>query len=982
MRRKENVFLLMLDLFVSIVVIAAIFLIVHNANEDKQKAAEKSYIEQASVLKNLAKQYMKDSMILCNNLCNTMDGRSLSEQEIQDVLSRQLVGEQVEIHFVWADEMKGFSNEAQAANQTDFSVDYRNRNIFEEGEGVRMSERYICPLHGAPAIAFYNTLTVENSGKKREAYLLYVIPEASVLRDWEFPTAYNDATVSLIKNDGNGTYILRSTEMKNETFFDYIYFYNRDTLSTTALFKEIATKDSGYFYGVDYRGENKLYTYNTVEKDSPYIMVTAVGLDKLRYEKESFVLPAVIFVAMAVLLILNFAIYNRLASRLKNNEKSLTEALALANRASKAKTDFLNNMSHDIRTPMNAIIGYTELAEKHVGDDAHIKDYLGKISLSSRHLLSLINDILEMSRIESGRVKLSENREHLPEILHNMRTLFHAEITAKNMEFYMDAADVKNEDVICDKLRLNQILINLLGNAIKFTKPGGKIGLRIIQKDDSTKEKAHFEIRVMDNGIGISKEMAKHIFEPFERGDTSSVSKIQGTGLGLAITKNLVELMGGKIWVESEEGEGSEFVVDLTFQVADNPEIKKSGVPQLAGLNALVADDDTNTCFSICKMLEEIGMHTEWTTSGKEAVVRAKYAKERNNSFSVYIIDLLIPDLNGIEVVRRIRKEIGNEVPIVILTAYDWSDIEVEARAAGVTAFCAKPLFMSELLEALRHTNGIAYTEIIPEHDELRFDGKHVLLAEDNALNAEIASIMLRESGFEVDLAENGAKAVEAIKKAPANFYDIILMDLRMPVMDGYEATRQIRALAEPGKSDIKIVAMTANAFDEDIRACLDVGMSDHIPKPIERKNMLETIARYCPGTVEIIEQNQSTNTYDSDEEKLKRLYQDVQGNYDTVKKRLKTPEYILRMFALFLEDDNVDILKSSVEANDVKGAFEAVHTLKGMSGNLSLDALYQATCDLTEQLRPMPAAIDAELYHQLLCQYEIVVNAYTKYFL
>lgn len=514
-------------------------------------------------------------------------------------------------------------------------------------------------------------------------------------------------------------------------------------------------------------------------------------------------------------------------------QDQLSIALAAAQQANKAKTMFLNSMSHDIRTPMNAIIGFTALAQTHIDHTEQVQDYLAKINTSSTHLLSLINDILDMSRIESGSVKLDEKPVHIPDLLHDLRTMIQGLIHAKQQNLYIDTQDVQNEDVITDKLRLNQVLINIVGNAIKFTPVGGDIIIHLLEKPCLVTGYTTYEFSIKDTGIGMSPEFVGHVFDTFAREQSSTVSGIQGTGLGMAITKNIVEMMGGTITVESEEGKGSKFTVTITVRLASQP-IKYAPIAELQGARALVADDDIDTCRSVCKMLRSIDMQPDWTVSGKEAVLRAQDAAELNDEYQVYIIDYLMPDMNGIETVRRIRKVIREDVPIIVLTAYDWTVFEKEAREAGVTAFVAKPIFMSELRSVL--TKPVPAEPQKMEEAELPSDyaGKRILLVEDNELNREIASTLLTEAGMEIDCAEDGIEAVNIINEAPEDKYDLVLMDIQMPRMDGYTATREIRTLANNRKANIPIVAMTANAFEEDRRKAFECGMNGHIVKPFD----------------------------------------------------------------------------------------------------------------------------------------------------
>ena len=527
----------------------------------------------------------------------------------------------------------------------------------------------------------------------------------------------------------------------------------------------------------------------------------------------------------------------------KKMNQALSEAVRAAENANRAKSTFLSNMSHDIRTPMNAIIGFATLAASSIEDRKKVRDYLGKILSSSNHLLSLINDILDMSRIESGKIQLEETEVSLSDVLHDLKTIISGQIHAKQLELYMDAMDVTNEDVYCDKTRLNQVLLNLLSNAVKFTPAGGTVSVRLKQFPGIAKGSELYEIRVKDNGIGMSPEFVQKIFSPFERERTSTVSRTQGTGLGMAITKNIVDMMGGTIEVRTEQGKGTEFIVRLPFRTQpENHRIEK--IAELEGLKALVVDDDFNTCDSVTKMLVKVGMRSEWTLSGKEAVLRARQSMELGDAFHAYIIDWRLPDMNGIEVTRQIRS-LGDDTPIIILTAYDWSDIEVEARAAGVTAFCAKPLFMSDIRETLLAAIGQKQAEtedsILPAAGS-NFKDRCILLVEDNELNREIAMEILNEYGFLVDTAENGAVAVEKMKNSSPGDYDLVLMDVQMPVMNGYEATKQIRALDNPALAGITILAMTANAFDEDRKKALECGMDGFLSKPIVIEELITTL--------------------------------------------------------------------------------------------------------------------------------------------
>lgn len=529
----------------------------------------------------------------------------------------------------------------------------------------------------------------------------------------------------------------------------------------------------------------------------------------------------------------------------QENKRQLQEALNMAQSANRAKTTFLNNMSHDIRTPMNAIIGYTGLAASHIDNKTQVKDYLAKICESSDHLLSLINDVLDMSRIESGKMNIEEKEENLSEIIHTLRNIIQADVRSKQLDFYIDTCDVNDENIICDKLRLNQILLNILSNAIKYTAAGGTVSMRIKQNIIRKNGYASYEFCIKDNGIGMSQEFLKTIFDPFTRMKSSTVSGIQGTGLGMAITKNIVDMMGGTIELKSELNKGTEVILNFDFKLQKNSK-PLDKIAELQNLKCLVVDNDTNTCASITSMLKEIGMCGEWCTSGKEAVFRASLAYKEGDSFKVFIIDWLMPDMNGIETTRRIRSVIGDEIPIIILTAYDWSDIEEEAMEAGVTGFVSKPMFPSDLRKALRKCFGKEELQVKEEPQEyIELSGKKILLVDDNAYNLEIAKAILEDANIIVTAVSDGKDAVQTIKKASAGDFDLILMDIQMPIVNGYEATRQIRALGTD-ISKIPILAMTANAFAEDRQLALESGMNDHITKPIKIDVLKGIILKYC----------------------------------------------------------------------------------------------------------------------------------------
>lgn len=529
----------------------------------------------------------------------------------------------------------------------------------------------------------------------------------------------------------------------------------------------------------------------------------------------------------------------------KEQKRLLEDALAQAEHASRAKTTFLSNMSHDIRTPMNAIIGFSAMAARHIDNKERVKDCLEKILSSSNHLLSLINDILDMSRIESGKLKIQTKECNIPEMIHSLLSIIQPQIKAKQLDFYVDTFDIKNEDVYADPLKLNQVFINILSNSIKFTPTGGILLLRIRQKTSAPKGYGAYEFIFKDTGIGMSEQFLKHIFEPFERESSTTKTGIGGTGLGMSITKNIIDMMGGEIEVHSERGKGTEFKINLVLKLQEDKQTEHT-IEELKNLRALVVDDDFDTCDSITKMLSQIGMRSEWTTSSRESVYRVRKAVEDGDAFHTCILDWLMPEQNGIETAKKIRKVVGDEMPIIILTAYDWSDLEEEAREAGVTAFCSKPLFMSDLKSALLSANNLRKEEV-PEFDWTKedFGSKRVLVVEDNELNREIARDILEEAGFVVETAGDGSVAVQMVEKSEENHYGLVLMDIQMPVMDGHEATMIIRMMDRKDVESLPIIAMTANAFEEDKETALKCGMDAHIAKPLDIKVLMELLSKF-----------------------------------------------------------------------------------------------------------------------------------------
>lgn len=566
---------------------------------------------------------------------------------------------------------------------------------------------------------------------------------------------------------------------------------------------------------------------STASVEALYTTVTDVG-------GQTIVLATVFIVAVVVSLTVYLSLLQRTRKREEKLQADLQKALSLAQTASAAKSQFLSNMSHDIRTPMNAIVGLTAIAGAHLDEPEHVAACLNRIDTSSRHLLSLINDVLDMGKIESGKIVLNEDRFSFPEFVNGVVTIAQPQARAKNLALDITVGNVQQENVIGDSMRLNQALINLMSNAVKYTPEGGSVRLSLSEEPSHRAGCRDYRFVVQDTGIGMTPEFVERIFDPFEREESEQTARIEGTGLGMAITKNVVDMMGGTIEVESTPGLGSSFTVVVPLiPVADSDENEE--LEELRDARVLVVDDDADVVEGTLLILREMGLHGEAATSGIEAVSLVAQAHTGSDDYRFVIVDWVMPAMDGIETVRRIRTEVGDATPIILLTAYDWTEIEDEARRAGVTAFVSKPLFKSRLHRILKafcaDTDGTAPSKAPVDK---RVEGR-VLLVEDNELNREIAAELIRTVGAEVEKAADGREAADLVANAPEGYFDLVFMDMQMPRMNGTQAARAIRERErEQGRSRVPIVAMTANAFTEDRQQAVEAGMDGFMTKPID----------------------------------------------------------------------------------------------------------------------------------------------------
>ncbi len=647
----------------------------------------------------------------------------------------------------------------------------------------------------------------------------------------------------------DGTFVVRNSAAVRDNYFDRVRAVYEETNGQTPedyITELEAAMKAGSDYSTMVQVEGvRQHMYASSLPNSVWYLVTLMPYGALNESVESlgsrsFAASAII---CAVILLSLIVVFLRYINLNRAQLKELEEARREAEIASKSKGEFLSNMSHDIRTPMNAIVGMTAIATAHMDDPQQVQNCLKKITMSSRHLLGLINDVLDMSKIESGKMTLNEELVSLREIMDSIVSIVQPQMKAKHQKFNISIFHILSENVHCDSVRLNQVLLNLLSNAIKFTPENGSIEVSLYEEESPRGEEyVRIRIQVKDNGIGMSEEFRQHIFESFAREDNKRIHRTEGTGLGMAITKYIVDAMKGEITVKSQQGAGTEFQVVLDLMRAEE-RVEDMVLPDWI---MLVVDDDRQLCESTVDSLHSIGIRAEWVMDGEDAVKMAIRHHREHEDYHVILLDWKLPDMDGIQTARELRRQLGDDVPILLMTAYDWSEIEEEARAAGISGFLMKPLFRSTLFYGLK-----PYVDAKDVHDQpieeertLQFSNRRVLVAEDNELNWEVAYELLHNLGLELEWAENGEVCTELFQNSEPGYYDAILMDIRMPIRNGYEATDAIRAMNRPDAT-LPIIAMTADAYSDDIQRCLSHGMNAHVAKPIDIDEVARILKKY-----------------------------------------------------------------------------------------------------------------------------------------
>ena len=814
-----------------------------SADQKKQIDAQISAFENLTVAaEQVTANYLKEEQHVCDVWATYINASDMTMEEAVRFIRSSHINQNIAGHIIYLDDgsMAGLSTRDRTDQPGNNSVSYPMSDLFGDldslgapGEGVHISRAYTNPMNGVPSIAFINRIhLVDEDGASRAALLLRVVPLSELESQWVFPKeTYENAEFSLLGVRSN--YIIKGDSFQDANFYDFYQSCNPTDADELAQLEASIQTETGSFQMFNADGAECLISHTPLSSKEGWTVLTYIPMADLTGSSIDWALVGVVAAALVFLLVFD------LAATLSLNRR-LDEAARAADAANQAKTEFLSTMSHDIRTPMNAIIGLTTIAEKNVTDPKSVVEHLRKISMSSKHLLTLINDILDISKVESGRLTLTPVTFSIVESAENLVNISQPMVKEKNIDFSFRINNIEQIYLYADQLRLNQIFINILSNAIKYTEPFGSVAVDMKEEPSELDGRMKLIYSVADTGIGMSPEFMERMYEPFSRQTDSRVNTVQGTGLGLAITKNMVDLMEGTIDCQSKLGEGTTFTVTLDIPVAH----RQPEEMVLAPMDVLIADDDPVLLETARDTLASLGLNAETAASGTQAVSMVADRHNAGSEYGVVILDWKMPDMDGIEAARRIRALAGDGVPILLISAYDWSDIEEAAKEAGANGFVSKPLFRSTLYEKISELLGLEADIQNQEDDTSDIAGMSVLVAEDNDVNWEVISVLLDMYDIRTERAENGQLCVERMEAAKPGEYDLIFMDIQMPVMNGLDATRAIRKLSDPWASGIPIIAMTADAFSENVAACFDAGMNGHIAKPVDIKLALKEIRR------------------------------------------------------------------------------------------------------------------------------------------
>ena len=832
-------------IIVNVVIMAAIliFVVLYSriTNRDSNQRQIEYFEDTTVTMEKVTGNYLEGEQRICDVWARYINNTNMTMEEAAEYIRSSHVLSNTSAHLIFVDTLTGLSTRPKQGTTDEYEVSYervdilKNVNWGEEiGDSINITRNYTNPMNGEQSLAFCNNVTLKDSesGADKDAILMRVIPISELEQKWVYPqTEFANAELSMI--DDNGDYILKGYSFKNANFIEFYNSYNKTDPESEKQLLEKITSSTGSISMFNSHDQECILAYAPVNATSGWSLLGFVPSEDLKVKKGDWLLIIVVSAGLLILFLTDLIYTMSLNKRLQVTARE-------AEYANKAKTDFLSTMSHDIRTPMNAIIGLTTIAEKNLGDVESTEESLRKISLASNHLLTLINDILDISKVESGKLKLSPLTFSIVETVENLVNISQPMIKEKNLEFSFHINQMEKEYLYADQLRLNQIYINILSNAIKYTEPGGRISVDLREENSTEADNVRLVYVVEDTGIGMSAEYIETMYQPFSRQVDSRVNSIQGTGLGLAITKQMVELMGGTIDCESEPEKGTKFTVVLDIPVAD----RQHEDMQLDAIDVLIVDDDEVMLETAVDSLESLGARPEQAQSGMEALGMIEHRHQSGKDYDVVIVDWKMPEMDGLETINRIRSEIDANIPILLVSAYDWSDIEDKAKEAGAIGFVSKPLFRSTLYDKINSLIGKDSKALEPEDDYSDLQGMNILVAEDNEINWEIISAMLSMFGINTVRAENGKVCVDMIREAEKDSYELIFMDVQMPEMNGLDATRAIRGLKDSWASSIPIIAMTADAFSENVTECMNAGMNGHIAKPVDIKLVVREIRR------------------------------------------------------------------------------------------------------------------------------------------
>lgn len=834
MKKKWHFLILLINFIIISMIIATCYIYTANVQKRYENDTKNNFVNIVSSLRKTAGEYLISQMQFCNDWMEYINSKDMTFDETMKFLKDINTTDGVMAHLIDYDTMIGYSTVPD--RHGNYEIDYSDHEeeflkLVQEMEnnpdGTYITHAYNNPIDDIAVVGFCNNvnLNIENN-----YMLIRIVPLSYITEQWVFPSGYTNAELSLIDSDGN--YIIRSDSMITKNFWEFIKIHNNLTDSEIKEMKESVSLNSIYFSELINSENKESYIVSMPSiREGNWYYVGYVPKTSVTTNLVDFTLVFIISIGFVLLAVFD-GIY------LLSINKQLRESAEETRRANQAKTQFLSSMSHDIRTPMNAIIGMTALSLKHINDPEYMHESLKKITLASNHLLTLINDILDISKVESGKLSLNPTIFSLAESITNLVNIVRPQIKEKGQKFNIHINKIIHEYLFADELRLNQIFINLLTNAVKYTQNGGRINLELSERlaDESGKTVILTYI-VSDNGMGMSEEFQKTMYENFSRATDSRTNKIQGSGLGLAITKQMVELMNGTIECRSELGKGTVFTVTVELPIGE----KITDELILPTMRILIVDDDDVFLETAVETLKSLGVSADVAKGGKIAVEMAVKKHEQGKDYPVVIIDWKMPEMNGIETIQQMRAIIGNETPIIVVSAYDWTEIEEEALRAGANGFINKPFFRSSVYSAMTDILNLKdKSEITVENSSDELSGIHLLVAEDNDLNWEIIEEIL--DGFDItcERAENGKIAVEMLSANRS--YDAVLMDVQMPVMNGRDATRTIRKLEDEKLRNIPVIAMTADAFAEDIQSCLEAGMNGHVAKPIDVKKIFDEL--------------------------------------------------------------------------------------------------------------------------------------------